>query len=158
MMKLLFKQRFLSWFDSYDIFDENGNTLYTVKGQLSWGHCFKIFDRNGGEVGMVKQRVFTWMPTFDIYSSTKKLGSIRRKFTFFRPKYEIDYCGWQVNGNFWEWNYAIDDMQGKRVADVSQKIWSWTDTYAIDVVSPEYALNALMLVIAIDAEKCSRNN
>ena len=27
-MKLLFKQRFFSWFDSYDIYDEAGNTVY----------------------------------------------------------------------------------------------------------------------------------
>ena len=36
-MKLLFKQRFFSWLDSYDIYDEYENTVYTVKGQLSWG-------------------------------------------------------------------------------------------------------------------------
>ncbi len=36
-MKLLFRQRFFSWFDSYDIYDEDGNTVYVVKGQLSWG-------------------------------------------------------------------------------------------------------------------------
>ena len=29
-MKLLFKQRFFSWFDSYDIYDENGNTVLTT--------------------------------------------------------------------------------------------------------------------------------
>ena len=40
-MKLLFRQRFFSWFDSYDIYDEDGNTVYVVKGQLSWGHCLK---------------------------------------------------------------------------------------------------------------------
>ena len=38
-MKLLFRQRFFSWFDSYDIYDEEGNTVYVVKGQFSWGHC-----------------------------------------------------------------------------------------------------------------------
>ena len=36
-MKLLFRQRAFSWFDSYDIYDENENTVYVVKGQLSWG-------------------------------------------------------------------------------------------------------------------------
>ena len=46
-MILRFKQRFFSWFDSYDIYDENGNTVYVVKGQLSWGHCLKIFDAYG---------------------------------------------------------------------------------------------------------------
>jgi uncharacterized protein YxjI len=35
-MKLLFKQRFFSWFDSYDIYNESSETVYTVKGQLSW--------------------------------------------------------------------------------------------------------------------------
>lgn len=36
-MRLWFKQRFFSWFDSYDIYDEDGNTVYTVEGQLAWG-------------------------------------------------------------------------------------------------------------------------
>ena len=34
-MKLLFKQRFFSWFDSYDIYNEAGDVVYTVKGQPS---------------------------------------------------------------------------------------------------------------------------
>ena len=34
-MKMLFKQRFFSWFDSYDIYDETGDTLFTVEGKLS---------------------------------------------------------------------------------------------------------------------------
>ena len=50
-MKLLFKQRFFSWFDSYDIYNEAGDTVYTVKGQLSWGHCLKIYDATGRELG-----------------------------------------------------------------------------------------------------------
>ena len=29
-MKLLFKQRFFSWFDSYDIYDEAGSAMYVV--------------------------------------------------------------------------------------------------------------------------------
>ena len=45
-MKLLIKQRIFSWTDSYDIYDENGDVYFTVKGQLSWGHTFKIYDKN----------------------------------------------------------------------------------------------------------------
>lgn len=33
-MRLLFRQRLFSWFDSYDIYDEAGNTVYTV--EESW--------------------------------------------------------------------------------------------------------------------------
>ena len=34
-VKLLFKQRLFSWFDSYDIYDETEQTVYVVKGQLA---------------------------------------------------------------------------------------------------------------------------
>ena len=33
-MKPLFRQRFFSWFDSYDIYDEDGNTVYVVRGSF----------------------------------------------------------------------------------------------------------------------------
>ena len=68
-MKLLFKQRLFSWFDSYDIYDEAGNTVYIVKGQLSWGHKLVIYDAYGNEVGMVVQKVLTFLPKFEIYKS-----------------------------------------------------------------------------------------
>jgi uncharacterized protein YxjI len=42
------------------------------------------------------------------------------------------------------------------LAHISKELFNWTDTYVIDVVKPGDALCALMLVLAIDAEKCSR--
>ena len=56
-MKLLFKQRLFSWFDSYDIYDEAGNTVYVVKGQSSWGHKLVIYDAYGNEVRSEERRV-----------------------------------------------------------------------------------------------------
>ena len=53
-MKLLFRQRFFSWFDSYDIYNDNEETVYTVKGQLSIGHCLAIYDANNNRIGMVQ--------------------------------------------------------------------------------------------------------
>ncbi len=93
-MKLLFKQRFFSWFDSYDIYDEYGNTMYTVQGQLAWGHCLKIFDALGNEIGTVKERVLTWLPKFEIYFGNTYMGCISKELTFFKPKFNIDYNGW----------------------------------------------------------------
>lgn len=156
-MKLLFRQRIFSWFDSYDIYDEAGETVYTVKGQLSWGHCLKIFDRNDSEIGTVKERVLTWLPKFEIWLGDRYLGCISKEFTFLRPKFDIDYNGWHVEGDFMEWDYTIQNSAGQRIAVVSKELLHWTDTYVIDVEDPQDALGALMLVLAIDAEKCSRN-
>ncbi len=158
LMKMLFKQRFFSWLDSYDIYDENGNTLYTVKGQLSWGHCLKIFDADGQEVGTVKERVLTWLPQFEMYLGDRYAGCIRKEFTFFRPKFTVDCNGWQVDGEFFEWDYTVLNGAGEQIASVSKEVLHWTDTYVIDVDDPADALGVLMLVLAIDAEKCSRDS
>ena len=158
-MKLIFKQKMFSWFDSYDIYDGYDNSVvYTVKGQLSWGHCFKIFDASGFEVATVKQKIFTWRPKFELYYGDQYVGCISREFSFFKPKYNIDFKGWHVEGNFFEWDYKIINYSGAEIATISKELFNWTDTYSIYVYDPIDALNALMLVLAIDAEKCSRNN
>lgn len=154
-MKLLFKQRYFSWFDSYDIYNEAGETVYTVKGQLSWGHCLKIFDAEGCEIGTVKERVFTFLPKFELYLGEDYVGCISKEFSFFTPKYNIDCNGWHVEGDFFGWDYSILDPSGLRIAAISKQLFRWTDTYVIDVYDPQDALCALMLVLAIDAEKCS---
>ncbi len=157
-MKLLFQQRLFSWFDSYDIYNEAGETVYVVKGQLSWGHCLKIFDANGREIGAVKERVFTFLPKFELYLGGQYIGAISKEFSFFKSRYNIDCKGWHIEGNFWEWDYRILGAGGQPVAAVSKELFNWTDTYAIDVQNPQDAIYALMLVLAIDAEKCSRSN
>jgi uncharacterized protein YxjI len=156
-MKLLFKQRLFSWFDSYDIYNEAGETVYTVKGQLSWGHCLKIFDTYGNEIGTVKERILTFLPKFEIYLEDKYIGCISKEFTFLKPKYNIDYNGWHIEGDFFEWDYSILSQGGQNIATVSKQLFNLTDTYIIDVNDSQDALCALMLVLAIDAEKCSRN-
>jgi len=156
-MKLLFKQRFFSWFDSYDIYDEAGNPIYTVEGKLSWGHCLHILDAAGHHIGTVRERVFTFLPKFELYMGDTYMGCIQKAFSFFVPRYEIDCNGWQVEGSFMEWDYTVKEPCGALVATISKELFNWTDTYVIDVVDPGNALCALMLVLAIDAEKCSRN-
>ena len=157
-MKLLFKQRFFSWFDSYDIYNESGQVVYTVKGQLAWGHLLKIYDAYGNEVGAVKEKIFTFLPKFELYMNERYIGSISREFTFFKPSYNIDCNGWHVDGDWFEWDYTILNSLGQCVATVSKELWNWTDTYSIDVRDPSDAIYALMLVLAIDAEKCSRED
>lgn len=156
-MKLLFKQRMFSWLCSYDVRNDIGDIVYTVRGQLSWGHCLKIFDAAGHYVGMVKERIFTFLPKFEIYLGDSCFGCISKEFSFFRPRFNIDFKGWHIEGDWMEWDYNINNSLGQTVATVSKQLFNWTDTYVINVDDPADTLAALMLVIAIDAEKCSRN-
>ena len=161
-MRLLFRQRFFSWFDSYDIYNDNEETVYTVKGQLSIGHCLTIYDANNNRIGMVQEKFLTFLPKFEIYeydlqNNCRYIGQISKEFTFFKPRYNIDYNGCHIDGTIMEWDYSILDLSGYSIARVSKELFHMTDTYVIDVQDPGNALDALMFVLAIDAEKCSRN-
>ncbi len=156
-MRLLFRQRFFSWFDSYDIYDDNGNTVFTVEGQLSWGHCLHILNAAGEHIGTVQQRVLTFLPKFDLYERERQVGTIRKEFSFLTPYFTVEGSDWSVQGAFMEWDYAINSASRGEVAVISKELFRLTDTYVIDVHDPADALHALMVVLAIDAEKCSRN-
>ena len=47
---------------------------------------------------------------------------------------------------------------GNIVASISKELFHMTDQYVIDVTNENDAIYALMFVLAIDAEKCSRDN
>lgn len=156
-MKLLFKQRFFSWFDSYDIYNENNETVYTVQGKLSWGHKLHILNSSGEHIATVKQVMLTFLPEFELYEYERYIGSVHKKFSFLKPRYEMDFNGWSISGNFLEWDYSIMDASGQVIATISKELFNFTDTYVIDTVNDRDALYALMFTLAIDAEKCSRN-
>ncbi len=156
-MKLLFKQRLFSWFDSYDIYDEEGNTVFVVKGQLSWGHRLNIFNSVGEHIATVKEVMLTFLPRFELYIGEQYAGCITKEFSLFKPRYNIDCNGWSIDGNFLEWDYQILGADGQMTALITKEVFNWTDTYSIEVANPEDGLMALMVVLAIDAEKCSRN-
>lgn len=156
-MRLLFKQKLFSWFDSYDIYDEVGNTVFTVQGKLSWGHRLEIYDKAGRHVGTVKEEVLTFMPRFSMYIGDRYLGSIKKEFTFFKPVYNLDCNGWQVMGDFFQWEYQVTDQAGFLIMQASKQAFNWTDTYVIDIGREENAIISLMIVLAIDAVKCSQN-
>lgn len=154
-MKLLFKQRMFSWFDSYDIYDEMGNTVFTVKGKLAWGHRLEIYNANGDHIATINEKVLTFLPKFEIYIGDNYVGQIVKEFSLFRPSFSIDFNGWQVQGDFFEWDYQI--VYGNFVvATIQKELFNWTDTYTIDVQNPNDALPALLVTLAIDAVKCSQ--
>lgn len=155
-MKLLFKQRIFSWFDSYDIYDEGGNTVFTVEGRLACGHKLEISDRNGVHIATLKEEVLTFMPKFEIYINGSCVGLIKKNFRPFEQSFDVDFCGWTVEGDFAGWDYTIYSGDNI-VATVEKVLFKWSDTYEINIKNDKDALGALMVVLAIDAEKCSRN-
>ena len=75
--------------------------------------------------------------------------------TFLRPKFTLNCNGWSVDGNWLEWNYQVKNSAGQLIMSAEKALFEWTDTYVMDIVKEEDALLCLMIVLAIDAVKCS---
>ena len=78
LMQLLIKQRVFSWTDTYDVYDEKEEPKYFVKAEFfALGHQIHVYDKSGREVGMVKQRLLTLLPAFDIEIDGKEFGRVQ---------------------------------------------------------------------------------
>lgn len=158
-MQLLIKQRVFSWSDSYDIMDEAGTVRYRVKGEIfSFGHRLHVYDAvTGEEIGMLRQKVWAWMPTFYIDFGGQTVGTVRRQFAFFRQVYDIDVDDLHIEGDAFGWDYDVIGG-GHVLMHITKKLWTWGDTYVLDVVDPSQERLALMLVLAIDAANCTHDD
>ena len=158
-MNLLIKQRIFSWTDSYDVYDEAGTPKYYVQAEFfSFGHQIHVYDkRTGEELGSVHQKLLTLMPTFELVMDGRTVGVIRKRFTLFRQNYEVDYRGWDVEGDFLGWDYRV--MQGSlEIMSISKQFFNWGDTYSLEYQNPANELPGLLLVIAIDAANCEHDD
>ena len=156
-MKLLFKQKFFSWLDSYNIYDDNENIVYKVKGEISLGHQLRIYDKDNKELGLVKEKNLKMHPEFALYKEDKEIGVISQEFTVAKPKYTLSFNNWTVEGDIFEWNYKVVDVENNIIMK-AQKVYGMTDTYEIDVKEKKNALYAVMIMLAIDAEKDTNNS
>ena len=154
-MKLMFKQKLFSWFDSYNVYDRQGNVYFRVDGKFSIGHSFDIFDYEGYKIASLKQELFHLRPHYKMYIDDEYVGTITRVFNFFNPKILVDYRSWTVEGDWVQWNYVVYNKEGYDIATISKELFNMTDTYEINVNFERDALIVLMITLAIDAMKCS---
>lgn len=158
-MKLLIKQRIFTLTDNYYVYEESGDTRYEVESAFfSLGHQIHVYDAHTRqEVGCIRQKLFTLLPTFEIEIQGRIMGTIRKRFTLFRQSYEVDYRGWDVEGDFLGWDYQV--MQGNlEIMSIRKEVLSWSDTYTLQYHNPANEIPGLLLVLAIDAANCSHND
>lgn len=156
-MKLLIKQRVLSWSDTYDIYDENDRKKYLVTADIiAFKHRLRVYDKEDHEIGVIRQRILPFLPCFDIEIKGKAVGMIQKKFSFFKPEYKLDYNGWRLEGDYPCWDYDVYEGCSP-IIHISKEWFHWGDTYVIDFTNPADELMGLMLVIAIDAADCIHN-
>ena len=157
-MRLCIKQRVFAWTDTYDVYDDSGEARYYVEAEfLTLGHQIHVYDkRSGQEVGAIHQKLFTFLPEFEIVIGGQTVGTIRKEFSFFTPKYFVDFRGWTVEGDMLHWDYEVKSF-ARTVITIQREWLTWGDTYTLNYDYVRDEIPGLLLVIAIDAVNCSKN-
>ena len=150
-MKLYIKQKVFSWNDKFTVKDEAGIDRYFVEGEIfSFGKKLHVYDIHQTERIYLHQKVWSFLPRFYVFVDGLQIAEIVKEFTFFKPRYSVLGLNWEVNGNFWAHDYEILN-QGHVVVTIKKEWLTWGDTYVLDINDARDEINALAVVLAIDA-------
>lgn len=151
-MRYLVRQKIFSLSDSFNIKDEGNNDIFIVKSQLlSFGKKLRIFDLAGRELCYIEQKLFRFMPEYDIYIAGHRVANVKKKFTFFKNNFVVTSPNSQydIDGDVFAYDFSIY-KDGRVVATISKKFLSLTDTYLVDIDDGCDQVTILALAIVID--------
>ncbi len=157
-MKLYIKQKVFSWKDRFTVKDDSGVDRYFVEGELfSWGKKLHVLNAFGNEVAFIQQKLWSFMPRYEVYINGRLIAEIKKEITFFKPRYSIEGLNWSVEGDFWDHQYQII-QSGRTVVSIQKEWFTWGDSYALDIASPQDEIYALAVVLAIDCVNEQQSN
>lgn len=148
---LYMKQKVFSWTDRFNIKDELEQDRYFVEGEfLSWGKKLHIYDASGAEVAFIRQKVLAFMPRYIVEIDGREVCQIVKRFTFLRPRYELEGLPWHVQGEFLSHEFTLYDGD-REIMRLFKHWFTWGDSYALDIADRENELLCLCVTLAIDA-------
>lgn len=157
-MQLTFKQKMSFILDNFDVYDENENIYFSIKGKFTWLiRQFNILDKNNNLIGELKEDISFLLPRFTMIENGVLVGKIKKEMTFLKPKFTLTCSSWNVDGDWREKNYTITD-NGKIIATIDRKYFSLFDTYYLNITNEKDALKVLMIVLAIEIIRLNVNN
>ena len=145
------KQKFRIGGERFDIKDDRGEIAYQVEGSFfNIPKTFTIYDADNQKVSEIRKEVMTFLPRFEIQLSNGDSFYIRKKFTFFKDKYEFDNLGLRIEGDIWDWDFKLLDDRDQVIAGISKEFIRLTSTYNLTVYEDSYADLVISLCVAID--------
>ena len=151
-MKIIVKNKFVSWGGSSKVEDEAGNALYRVKGRaLSWTKKKRVVDLNGNILYRVRNK---W-PTF-LHHSALIFDSQGNKLCKVRQSLKLDrvYAVEDCRDNIEIVGYSLSGMEvrrnGEYIGTITKKFWTLRDYFELDIPDGQDPTFMIALTVAID--------
>jgi len=153
MKKFYINERLFTIGDRFQIFRADGSIIYEVKEKLfTFGKQYRLFNNSGKKLAFIKQKMFRLLPRYDIYLDNQLVATVKKKFSVFVKKYEIDsaYGNYRIDGDLLAWNFQI--LKDENVfCHVSKNFNLFQDKYEVLVSEGYNEILTLCLVIILDA-------
>ncbi len=140
-MRYLMKQKVFSIGDKFAIRDQNGADAFFVDGRVfSVGHQLAFEDLEGNQLAVIKQKLLSWGPTYELYRGEEHVATIKKEvFTLFQCTFDIHVDGQgdlEARGDLSDHEYTVT-RDGEAVAEISKQWFAWSDTYGVDIADGE---------------------
>lgn len=157
MTTLFIKQKVMSLGGEFRVFTEDQTPRYTVRGTfMQIPKRFTIHDADDVLIGEITKVTFSWTPRFVLQLPQMPPITIRKLFTFIKPRYAIDAGNLTVDGDWWDLNFSVL-RDGVEIARIRRKMLSWADTYAIEILDDGAEHVIVSLVVAIDCVRADES-
>lgn len=152
-MKYFIKQKVFSFKDKFNITNEQQETLYQVEGKVfSIKNKLTLLNPTGDEVLKAEKKLFKLFARYDIYHPDgDHQAVVQRKFSILRPKFMVTAGNQElmIDGNMIGHQFSIT-KDGREVASIQKKLFSFGDSYVIDIAEEVNQELYLFIVIIVD--------
>ena len=149
------RQNLLSIGDDFWIENAKGQKVFKVDGKVLRIRKTLVFeDANGRKLAQIKERLLTLKDTMVVEDANgKDIATIKKALIApLRDKWNVSVKDGEdlvVQGNILNLEYSI--KQGRtKVAEVSKKWFSLTDTYGVEIADGHNEILMLAIAVAVD--------
>ena len=156
MKELFIKQKLFSIGEKFSIINQQEEDVYYVEGSfMQIPKTFSIMDTKRNEIALITKKVFSFLPKFFVEVNGQEVLTIRKEFSFFKPRYTIEAADIEVEGNWWDMDFQIL-QRGTIIGKVNKQWFTWGDSYKVQVLDEEVEAIIIAIVIAIDCVKADQ--
>jgi uncharacterized protein YxjI len=149
------RQKLVSIGDDFWIENNKGQKIFKVDGKaLRLRKTLEFEDVNGRKLAQIKERILSIKDTMVIEDANgKDIATVKKALIApLRDKWNVNVKGGDdlvVQGNILDLEYDIKQGR-KKVAEVSKKWFTITDTYGVEIEDGQNDILILAVAIAID--------
>jgi uncharacterized protein YxjI len=156
MRQLYMKQKVFSLSGKFTVKDQQEKDVYYVEGSfMQVPKTFSIMNTARDEVALITKKVFSFLPKFLVEVNGRDVFTIKKELSFFKARYTIDVAGIEVRGNWWDMDFQVL-QHGKIVGNVGKELFTWGDSYKVQIIDDEMEPIIISLVVAIDCVKADQ--